>query len=174
MSSGVPRQLPACCHHYIPARKLNWISGNCQFLTRPTASRQYVRLMPLNFLTNLQLRWNRSTRHTWSAAMCKCVDAENEAPFNWTKKLVFEDDSSCVTLQKISASVQMFQFPKTKEETLTLWFVPVHFCRRRLLWKQRGTNSRGQTSQSQADVWGDDEVPARSGFSSVTVIINNQ
>lgn len=40
--------------------------------------------------------------------------------FNWTKKLVFEDDSSCVTLQKISASVQMFQFPKTKEETLTL------------------------------------------------------
>lgn len=54
------------------------------------------------------------------SSMCQCVDAENEAPFNWTKKLVFEDDSSCVTLQKISASVQMFQFPKTKEETLTL------------------------------------------------------
>lgn len=43
----------------------------------------------------------------------------------------------------------------------------MYSCRRRVLWEQRGANHRGQTDQSQEDVWGDDEVFTRSGFTTI-------
>lgn len=43
----------------------------------------------------------------------------------------------------------------------------MYSCRRRVLWEQRGANHRGQTDQSQEDVWGDDEVFTRSGFTTL-------
>lgn len=43
----------------------------------------------------------------------------------------------------------------------------MYSCRRRVLWEQRGANHRGQTDKSQEDVWGDDEVFTRSGFTTI-------
>lgn len=37
----------------------------------------------------------------------------------------------------------------------------LHLCRCCFLWEHRGTLSWGQTETSQADLWGDDELPAR-------------